>query len=107
MDRSDIVTLVSSTLTQNAIGAWVAKETTTDVYCKTDSVSREEFFSAGRSGLNPEYRFTLFAGDYNDEKTVVYKGMRYGIYRTYHATTDLIELYAARKGDAVDVIVQN
>ncbi len=107
MDRSDIVTLVSSTLTQNSIGAWVANETTTDVYCKTDSVSREEFFSAGRTGLNPEYRFTLFACDYNGEKTVVYKGMRYGICRTYHATTDRMELYGGRKGGAVDAIVQN
>lgn len=104
MDRSDIVTLVSSSLAQNSIGAWAATETTRDVFCKTDSVSREEFFAAGRNGLNPEFRFTIFFGDYEDEKTVIYKGQRYGIYRTYHASTDTIELYAARKGDAVDVI---
>lgn len=107
MDRSDVLTLVSSTLAQNNIGAFVATETTREVFCKTESVSREEFFAGGRNGLNPEYRFTLFFGDYADEKTVIYNGMRYGIYRTYHAATDVIELYAARKGDAADVVVQN
>ena len=103
MDRSDVLTLVSETLTQDSIGAWTSTKTTRDVFCKTESVSRDEFFAAGRSGLNPEFRFTVFFGDYSDEKTVIYRGMRYGIYRTYHATTDTLELYCARKGDAVDV----
>ena len=103
MDRSDILTLVSETMAQNKIGAWITTETTREVYCKTESVTRDEFFGAGRNGLNPQFRFIVFAGDYADEKTVIYKGKRYGIYRTYFAKTDLIELYAERKGDMVDV----
>lgn len=103
MDRSDVLTLVSESLSQNSIGAWITTETTRDVYCKTESVTRDEFFGAGRNGLNPQFRFIVFSGDYNDEKTVIYKGKRYGIYRTYFAKTDLIELYAERKGETVDV----
>lgn len=103
MDRSDVLTLVSESLSQNIIGAWITTETTRDVYCKTESVTRDEFFGAGRNGLNPQFRFIVFSGDYNDEKTVIYKGKRYGIYRTYFAKTDLIELYAERKGETVDV----
>jgi len=107
MDRSEILTLVSQNVTQNNIGAWEVSETERNVYCSVESVSREEFFAAGRTGLNPEYRFTIFAGDYADEKTVIYKDMRYGVYRTYHAKTDLIELYVARKGDAADYVASS
>ena len=102
MDRSDILTLVKENLSQNDIGAWIKTETTREVFCKTESVTRDEFFGAGRAGLNPQFRFIVFAGDYGDEKTVIYKGKRYGIYRTYFAKTDLVELYAERKGETVD-----
>ena len=40
----------------------------------------------------------MFEGDYNEEKTVEYKGKQYGIYRVYRGKTDSIELYAERKG---------
>lgn len=103
MDRSDVITLVSESLSQDSIGAWTSTETTRDIYCKVESVTRDEFFGAGRAGLNPAYRIICFAPDYEDEKTVIYKGKKYGIYRTYHAKTDIIELYAERKGETVDV----
>ena len=62
------------------------------------SVIRAEFFDAGRNGLNPEYVFTMFFGDYNGERIVEYNGKRYAVYRTYHARTDIIELYVQREG---------
>ena len=48
--------------------------------------------------MNPEYRFTMFAPDYEGERTVKYHGKAYSIYRTYLGRTDTIELYAERKG---------
>lgn len=98
MDRSQEITLISETNTQDANGIWKKTESETKVFCQVNSVTRDEFFEAGRNGLNPEYRFTLFFGDYNGERTVEYNGKRYGIYRTYHARTDIVELYAERKG---------
>ena len=98
MDRSEVITLVLVTHEQNNYGVWETHETTRDVFCQVDSVSRSEFFDGGRNGLNPEYRFTLFFGDYNDETVVVYKGKSYSVYRTYHGRTDEIELYVERKG---------
>lgn len=98
MDRSEQITLIRETKEQDEFGVWRISETETTVFCQVDSVTRDEFFDGGRNGLNPEYRFTLFYADYNDERTVEYKGNRYGIYRTYHARTDIIELYAERKG---------
>jgi SPP1 family predicted phage head-tail adaptor len=98
MDRSNVISLVSTGQTQDAFGVWRQTETKRDVFCQVDSVTRAEFFEAGRSGLNPEYRFTLFAGDYNGESIVIFNGKAYSVYRTYHARTDEIELYVERKG---------
>lgn len=98
MDRSDVVTLVAEAQTQDTYGVWRSTETRRDVFCAVDSITRAEFFDAGRSGLNPEYRITMFFGDYNGERTIIYNGKAYGVYRTYHARTDVLELYVERKG---------
>lgn len=98
MDRSDIITLIKTTYTQDSAGVMRKSERPRAVYCQTDSVSRDEFFEGGRSGLNPSYRFTIFAYDYDDEAECKYKGQRYGIYRTYVGRNDTLELYVERKG---------
>ena len=98
MDRSQTITLISETRTQDDYGVWRTNESKTDVFCQVNSVSRAEFFEAGRNGLNPEYMITMFAGDYNGERTIEYNGSRYAVYRTYHARTDIIELYVQREG---------
>lgn len=100
MDRSDIVTLVAVTQARDEFGVWKATKTTRDVFCSIDSVTRAEFFDGGRAGLNPEYKITMFFGDYEGEQTVIYNDRAYGVYRTYHAKTDVIELYVERKGGA-------
>ena len=46
----------------------------------------------------PEYKFTMFAGDYNRETELIYDGEPYAIYRSYHGQNDTVELYAERKG---------
>lgn len=98
MDRSSVITLVKEAYTTDDYG--VQRKTTTEreVFCQVRSVSRSEFFEGGRNGLNPELQFTMFFGDYDDERTVRYDGRVYGIYRTYRARNDTLELYAERKG---------
>lgn len=98
MDRSDVIELVTLTRTQDAYGIWRATESSKQIFCQVDSVSQSEFFEAGRNGLNPEYRFTVFFGDYADEPIVIYKGNRYSVYRTYLRRDDRLELYVERKG---------
>lgn len=98
MDRSQTIKLIANTKTQDARGVWRTAETARDVFCNVQSVTASEFFEGGRNGLNPEYRFTLFFGDYEGETVIEYNGKRYGVYRVYHARTDVIELYAERKG---------
>lgn len=98
MDRSEVITLLTPVKQQDDYGVWRETETGHDVFCQVDSVTRSEFFEGGRSGLNPEFRMTMFFGDYNDEKTLIYKGKSYSVYRTYIAKNDTIELYVERKG---------
>lgn len=98
MDRSDVITLIRYTRAQDANGVWRdGVETQREIFCQVDSVSRAEFFSAGQAGLRPEYRFIVFFGDYQGETRLIYNGVRYAVYRTYHARTDELELYVQRE----------
>lgn len=98
MDRSDVITLVSVSQAQNDFGVWTSTQTTRDIFCDVESVTRAEYFEGGRNGLNPELKFVVFFDDYAGEKTLIYKGRAYGVYRTFRAKTDELELYAERKG---------
>ena len=98
MDRSDVIYLLDTVKNQNKYGVWVETQISREVFCQVDSVTRAEFFEGGRNGLNPEYRITMFFGDYNGERDVVYNGKAYSVYRTYKGRKDEIELYVQRKG---------
>lgn len=69
------------------------------VFCRVRSVTRQEFFEAGRNGLNPSQEFLIFGGDYQGERSLEWRGERFAVYRTYQAPgTDYLELYAQREG---------
>lgn len=97
MDRSRILTLISTTYTQDALMQQVPQETSTDVFCDVTSVSAEEILAAGQSGLKPEWRVIMFAYDYNGQQIVELDGVRYSVYRTYLGSNETIELYLERK----------
>lgn len=99
-----MLTLYADVVTYNEYGVAVKTQTSRNVYCKVDSVTRTEFFEAGRSGLNPEYRITMFFGDYKGETLCSYKGRFYSVYRTFLAKTDIIELYVERQGGTNGVV---
>lgn len=93
-----VINLISVQQTTNDVGVPVITEQSRQIFCRTDNVSRREFFEAGRNGLNPELKFTVFAPDYDGELTVEYDGRRYGVYRTYRISdSDYMELYCERK----------
>lgn len=105
MDRSRVLTLISVTYKQDASGRYeqddlgqlVTNEALRDVFCNVTSVSASEFFEAGRAGIRPELRATLFAFDYHGETVVELEGVRYGVYRTYLGKGETVELYLERK----------
>ena len=97
MDRSSVIYLVSNNKTQNELGKRGDNLTERKVFAEVSSVGQSEWFEGGRNGLNPEYRFRMFAYDYNGESLVKYNGVIYSIYRTYVDRNELIELYAEKR----------
>lgn len=93
---TDVITLITQTITTDKYGNEEATETKRTVYCEVDSISQTEFYAAANTELNPEYRFTIFFGDYEGESLVKFNGARYSVYRTYR-TGDNLELYTERK----------
>lgn len=95
----DVISLISQEQEQDEDGVWQQKLTDRQVFCQVRSITRAEFFDAGRNGLNPSYRFDVFYADYNGESICRYNGASYAIYRSYREPgNDYIELYAERKG---------
>lgn len=97
MDKSDVIYLISVTTAQDDYGVWVQSYNRKQVFCKVNSVTRAEFFGGGRNGLNPEFVFSVFAGDYAGEQMIEYNGQPYAVYRAYYRN-DSVELYSQRKG---------
>lgn len=98
MDRSDVIYLIGTTETQDENGVFQRQTTRRKVFANRQSVSRAEFFAAGRNGLNPAFVFNVFFGDYRGEEVIEYKGKTYSVYRDYQDSTDGLELYVERKG---------
>lgn len=95
-----VITLIGPPVRyQDEAGVWrTSGETKTEVFAQVDSITRAEFFAAGQTGLSPDWRFTVFAGEYHGESVCEYDGKRYAVYRTYHLPgTDYMELYVQRE----------
>ena len=97
MDRSSVMQLIAVTYAEDDIGQRVPAETARDVFCNIASVSANEWFEAGRAGMQAALKVTMFAPDYQGEQIAVVEGVRYGIYRTYHAKNETLELYLERR----------
>ena len=125
MDRSNVINLIKLNQTQDEAGIWqpvdyitpltefelainetdpqafsdVSKWRSHEVYCDVRSITRTEWFEAGRNGIeHPEFIFIINRNEYDDEKIVQFNGQLYGIYRTYEAKNENLELYVEAKG---------
>ena len=93
------INLISENLSQDELGAWVPEKVTRRVFCRVNSIDDTEFYEAGRSGLNPEIRVTIFHADYNGETACRFESKDYSIYRTRRIpNSDYMDLYLERKG---------
>ena len=98
MAQSDVLTLIKTTYTNDLLGIPQESTSERDVLCSIESVTRAEFFDGGRNGINPSLMFKVFAGDYDDEQEIRYKGKAYSVYRTYFTQGNEVEIYVTRKG---------
>lgn len=80
----DIAVLRKATATTDAVGNAVKTYTETQVFCKTRSVTRSEFYDAAQAGLRPAVVLSLSnAADYHGEEEAEWRGKVYGILRAY------------------------
>ena len=98
MGRDHVAYLISTTHKPDAIGQQVPVETRREVFCESGGIRQSEWFSAGQKRLKPQFMLTVFYDDYGGERLVEVDGVRYGIYRTYPAKHDKLELYLEKKG---------
>ena len=94
--------LGAATYTEDAAGVRRAiPAAPRQVFAKLGSVTRAEFYNAGRAGYAPAFVFSVFADDYRGESALRYRGESFAIYRTYRRAegdgSDYIELYAERQ----------
>lgn len=93
-----IAYLIGYAITYDDYKQEIKTETRSMIYGRKESVSRAEFYSAGQSGLNPDFRLTVAVIDYHGETEIELDSARYGIYRTYNVNADYVELYCEKKG---------
>ena len=93
MDRSNVIYLISKTYAPNDFGQYEETKTERMVYCDVRSVTRDEWYEAGRQGFRPEFEFVMFRPDYHGENEVKFRDRYYSIYRTYVGRDEDIELY--------------
>lgn len=81
-----------------SVGSSADEDVRTAVFAEVDPVGRDEYEAAGQKGMKAEYKFTVWAAEYDEQEEVEYNGRRLSIYRTYGTRSDdKIELYAAER----------
>lgn len=94
---SDAVTLIDRTYEpdENAIER-VTGETRRAVHGDLESVTGEEFLTAGQRGINARVRVKVWREEYHGEKLAEVDGLLLEVYRTY-VVGEKIELYLGER----------
>lgn len=67
------------------------------VFCEKKSITQNEFFQAGLSGIKASLVLVVYEEDYKEEAKLKYNGKVFHIYRTYERPDEKIELYCEVK----------
>lgn len=94
--RAATAVLVAEEITYDDIGQPVRTETEREIMCTVSGITRTEWAEAGKLGMDPQVKLITPAFNYNGERTVIFEGKRYGVYRTF-VSTDRLELYLEKK----------
>lgn len=83
MQYSEIIYLISRTLTEDDIGNVSSSlESKNKCYAKKQSVKTNEFYNAVENGLNPSMELVIKRLNYNGEDEVEWNNKRYKVIRT-------------------------
>ena len=94
---NDTIKLISETYERDSLQQFVPKRKESTVFCEVQSISKSEWYDAGRAGLKAQLKVVMPRINYADEEIVEYKGKTYGVYRTYLPVGNTVELYLEKK----------
>lgn len=96
----DTIILVSEETARDTTGQHYRQEVQTgEILCELDSVTRTEWSTAYQAGYESSYKVTVFHLDYSGQKTAIFHGARYAVYRAF-LDGERMELYlGTRVGD--------
>lgn len=96
MLRADVIQLIRENRTGHGVHEAVTEEART-VFCTVQSVTRSEYYDALNAGIQPSLVFRLaLAEDYENERVIRYKDLKYRVIRTYMTDDDGIEITVER-----------
>lgn len=99
---NDTIILVSEETLKDDTGQRYKSEVQTDeLLCELGSITRTEWSQANQAGYEAEYEVELFFLDYAGQRTAIFHGKRYVIYRTYRKG-ERIELYLGTRVGEID-----
>ena len=99
MIRADVISLISETRSAHGVHESIT-ETARQVFAEIRSATRSEYYNALNAGIRPSYVFKMeLAEDYQEERYLRYKGLKYHIARTYLTPDGGIELTAERSDE--------
>lgn len=97
MAQYDVIQLIRSVSMRDKYGVISHSETLSgEIPCTVSSLSRAEVFSGNQQGLNPQFQFIIFVGDYDEQEKLLYHEKLFYIYRTF-INGDRIELYCEKR----------
>ena len=70
----------------------IATEEETTILCRKESVTRTEFYEAGRNDSNPSIVIVIHPYEYENQPEVIFEGTRYRVIRTYQMDFEEMEL---------------
>jgi SPP1 family predicted phage head-tail adaptor len=99
MLRADVIQLIRENRTGHGVHEAVTEEART-VFCTVQSVTRSEYYDALNAGIQPSLVFRLaLAEDYENERVIRYKDLKYRVIRTYMTDDDGIEITVERSDE--------
>lgn len=82
MRYDKVITLVAITYSYDSMGVGQETEATSSIFANEFTISRAEFYDAGRSGLHPSREFQVRSCEYNDQPRFRIDSIEYDIIRT-------------------------
>ena len=90
---TDEITLITYEEHQDEIGNWIKTPVETEAFCSISSITRAEFFDAGRNGMKPDCVATMRLCDYDEQTEARLNGKRLHLRRRFYPIPYFVLLF--------------